>query len=103
LSPSYEVMWGFFIFRTITANLTNRTQRGKNMRNTYTVTYRSSGRIKAEELPADTYFDAAAAVRQSHHLKASAIISNEIRDTETGRRDSKRALQIPTKTFSPQL
>lgn len=52
------------------------------MRNIYRVTYRSrNGRIKAEELPADTHFDAAAAVRQSHHLKASDIISNVIKDT----------------------
>lgn len=55
------------------------------MRNTYRVTYRScTGRIKAEELPADTYFDAAAVVRQSHHLKFSEIISNVIKDTGKG-------------------
>jgi hypothetical protein len=49
---------------------------------TYIVTYRKhSGRILKEERLADTHFDAAAAVRQSHHLKASDIISNVIKDT----------------------
>ncbi len=63
------------------------------MRNTYRVTYRSSkGRIKAEELSADTHFDAAVTVRQTHQLKFSDIISNEIKDRGTGRKIGRRAL-----------
>ena len=65
------------------------------MRNIYTVTYRSySGRIMAQELSADTYFDAAVAVRLSHHLKYSDIISNVIKELGRGRRAVKEALAI---------
>jgi hypothetical protein len=62
------------------------------MRNIYRVTYRShSGRIKAEELPADTHFDAAITVRQTHQLKFSDIISNEIMGTGMGRKPGRKA------------
>ncbi len=62
------------------------------MRNTYRVTYRSrNGRIKAEELPADTLFDAADSVRQTHQLKFSDIISNEIKDAGKARKMGRRA------------
>ena len=51
------------------------------MRNTYVVTYRGpNGRIKAQELSADTYFDAAVAVRLAHHVRYSDIISNVIKE-----------------------
>ena len=57
------------------------------MRNTYRVTYHGrNGRIRADELLADTYFDAAAAVRLSHHLKSSDIISNVIKELGKVRR-----------------
>ena len=57
------------------------------MRNTYVVTYRSyGGRIRAQELSADTYFDAAVAVRLAHRLKYSDIISNVIKELGKARK-----------------
>ena len=64
------------------------------MRNTYTVTYRCyNGRIKAEELSADTYFDAAALVRLSHRLEFADIISNVIKDVAKAQKPGKRKYQ----------
>ncbi len=63
------------------------------MRNTYRVTYRGSdGKIKAEELPADTHFDAAVTVRQTYRLKFSDILSNEIKDRGTARKSRRTEL-----------
>ena len=65
------------------------------MRNTYTVTYRTyGGRIKAQELSADTYFDAAVAVRLAHHLKYSDIISNVIKELGRVRRIGRNTLVL---------
>ena len=65
------------------------------MRNIYTVTYRSgNGRIKAQELSADTYFDAAVTVRLSHRLKYSDIISNVIKELGRGRRLGREAFAV---------
>ena len=62
------------------------------MRNIYRVTYRSSnGRIKAQDLPADSLFDSAIAVCQSHHLKTLDIISNVIQ-SEGVRKSKKRVM-----------
>jgi len=64
------------------------------MRNTYRVSYRScNGRIKTEDLSADSLFDSAAAVCQSHHLKSSDIISNVITDTGKGRKIGRKAFK----------
>ncbi len=62
------------------------------MRNTYRVTYRScSGRIKAEDLAADSLFDSAAAVCQSHHVNTADIISNVVQ-SEGVRKSKKRMM-----------
>ena len=62
------------------------------MRNTYRVTYRSrNGRTKAEDLLADSLFDSAAAVCQSHHLNTADIISNVIQ-SESAWSSKKRIL-----------
>jgi hypothetical protein len=62
------------------------------MTNIYKVTYRNcSGGIKTENLPASNYFDSAAAVCQSHHLKTTDIISNVIQ-SEGIRKPKKRMM-----------
>ena len=64
------------------------------MRNTYRVSYRScGGRIKTEDLLADSLFDSAAAVCQSHHLKSSDIISNEIKEAGKVRKIGRKAFK----------
>ena len=60
------------------------------MRNTYKVEYRSkSGRIKTDELAADSPFDSAAAVCHAHHLKSDNIISNVIKEKGRAKQESK--------------
>ena len=62
------------------------------MRSTYRVTYRSrGGRVKTEDLQADSLFDSAASVCQSHHLDSSDIVTNVVKDSQearTGRKGS---------------
>jgi hypothetical protein len=61
------------------------------MRNTFKVTYRSLvGRIKTDELAADSLFDSAVAVCQAHKLKSDDIISNVIKDRWKAKRKSKK-------------
>ena len=64
------------------------------MRNTYRVSYRSgSGRIKTEDLQADSLFDSASAVCQSHHLDSSDIVSNVIKEMGKGRKIVRKAVK----------
>ena len=64
------------------------------MRNTYRVSYRSrSGRVKNEDLQADSLFDSAASVCQSHHLKSSDIVSNVIKEMGKARAIGKKAFE----------
>ena len=91
LSPSYEVIlrvlcfWDDFSQPYESKGITSTVGEAKNMRNTYRVSYRiGNGRIKTEDLMADSLFDSAASVCQSHHLKSSDIISNVIKDAEKG-------------------
>ena len=61
------------------------------MRNTFRVTYRSLvGRIKTDELAADSLFDSAASVCQSHKLNSEDIISNVIKDRGKAKHESKK-------------
>jgi hypothetical protein len=61
------------------------------MRNTYKVTYRNPiGRIKTEELAADSLFDSAAAVCQAHKLQYADIVSNVIKERAKAKQQSKK-------------
>jgi hypothetical protein len=61
------------------------------MRNTFRVTYRSLvGRIKTDELTADSLFDSAASVCQAHKLKSDNIISNVIKDRGKAKQESRK-------------